>query len=97
MTCGACHGWDGEGRYAVNASKLAGLNDWYMVTQLKNFRDGIRGSHAEDKYGMQMNMMAAILRSDDRVNDVVAYINTLSGGAAQANAGTEQLNVATRE
>ena len=97
-TCGACHGWDGEGRFAVNASRLAGLDDWYLVTQLKNFREGVRGAHPDDKYGMQMSMMAAILRTEERINDVVAYINTLSGGREeQANAGSEQLNVASRE
>lgn len=79
VTCGACHGDDGEGRKALNAPRQAGMSDWYLVTQLKNFRSGIRGAHKDDKYGMQMSMMAAILQSDERVNDVVAYINTLSG------------------
>jgi cytochrome c oxidase subunit 2 len=88
VTCGACHGWDGEGRYAVNASRLAGMSDWYLVTQLKNFRKGARGVHDNDKYGVQMAMMAAILRSDARIDDVVAYINTLSGGQAQANSNS---------
>jgi cytochrome c oxidase subunit 2 len=90
VTCGVCHGWEGEGRPAVNAPRQAGMSDWYMVTQLKNFRDGVRGAHSQDKYGMQMAMMASILQSDERVNDVVAYINTLSGPEPE-------LNVATRE
>jgi hypothetical protein len=34
---------------------------------------------------MQMNMMAAILNSDESINDVVAYINTLEGPAEQSN------------
>lgn len=83
VTCGACHGYDGEGIAALNAPRQAGMNDWYLVTQLKNFRAGIRGAHDDDKYGMQMSMMAAILSSDERVNDVVAYINTLSGSEKQ--------------
>jgi cytochrome c oxidase subunit 2 len=89
-TCGNCHGWQGEGRAALNAPRQAGMNDWYMVTQLKNFRSGVRGAHDDDKYGMQMAMMAAILQSDQRINDVVAYVNTLSGTK-------EQLEVAGRE
>lgn len=89
-TCGNCHGWQGEGRAALNAPRQAGMNDWYMVTQLKNFRNGVRGAHDDDKYGMQMAMMAAILQSDQRINDVVAYVNTLSGTK-------EQLEVAGRE
>jgi len=82
VTCGACHGYQGEGKAALNAPRQAGMDDWYLVTQLKNFRAGVRGAHDDDKYGMQMNMMAAILRSDERVNDVVAYINTLAGPAS---------------
>jgi cytochrome c oxidase subunit 2 len=78
-TCGACHGQRGEGIAALNASRLAGMSDWYLVTQLKNFRAGIRGAHDDDKYGMQMSMMAATLQTDERINDVVAYINTLTG------------------
>ena len=47
-----------------------------MVTQLKNFRQGVRGAHAKDMYGQQMVSMAAILNDDKAVDDVVAHINT---------------------
>jgi cytochrome c oxidase subunit 2 len=90
VTCGACHGVNGEGIQALNAPRAAGMDDWYLVTQLKNFRSGVRGAHADDKYGMQMSMMAAILQSDERVNDVVAYMNTLSGPDAQPE-GQQQI------
>ena len=53
------------------------MSDWYMVTQLKNFRKGVRGAHAKDPYGPQMISMAAILTDDKSINDVVGYINTL--------------------
>jgi len=79
-SCAACHGADGEGIWAVNAPALAGQNDWYLASQLRNFRDGIRGAHPGDLYGDQMMLMADILPSDDDVDDVVAYLNTLSGG-----------------
>ncbi|MGI9324872.1 MAG: c-type cytochrome [Pseudomonadales bacterium] len=90
VTCGACHGWDGEGIKALNAPRQAGMSDWYLAAQLKKFRDGQRGAHPKDKYGKQMSMMAAILQSEDRVNDVVAYINTLPEPETQ-------LTVAVRE
>ena len=61
----------------MNAPRLKGMNDWYLVTQLKNFRDGIRGMHPQDLYGLQMGLMAAMLTNDQAINDVVAYINTL--------------------
>ena len=75
-TCGTCHGADGRGRQATNAPRLAGMSDWYMVTQLKNFKQGIRGAHPKDMYGPQMASMAAFLGDDQAANDLVAYINT---------------------
>jgi cytochrome c oxidase subunit II len=76
-TCGACHGSDGRGVQAMNAPRLSGMSDWYMVTQLKNFKQGIRGAHPNDKYGPQMASMAAILADDPATNGIVAYINTI--------------------
>ena len=76
VTCGACHGADGRGIQATNAPRLKGMSDWYMVTQLKNFKQGARGTHPKDLYGPQMNFMAAILTSDRETDDLVSYIDT---------------------
>jgi len=89
-TCGACHGVNGEGIAATNAPRQAGMSDWYLVTQLKNFRAGVRGAHSGDEYGMQMMMMAAILQDDDRIDNVVAYMNTLSGHKPQQKVATRE-------
>jgi cytochrome c oxidase subunit 2 len=75
--CGSCHGWDGQGIQAVKAPRQAGLQDWYLVRQLHNFKQGIRGAHPDDMYGHQMMQMASTLLDDKAVNDVVAYIHTL--------------------
>lgn len=75
-TCSACHGADGRGIAATNAPRLKGMSDWYMVTQLKHFRDRIRGAHPQDLYGAQMALMAAMLTDDQAISDLVAYINT---------------------
>ncbi len=76
-TCAACHGVRGEGNIALSSPALTGLNDWYLVTQIRNFRDGIRGSHAGDTYGMQMRASARLLSDDEAIRDVVSYISTL--------------------
>ncbi len=76
-TCRACHGVAGQGIQALNAPRQAGMSDWYLATQLNNFREGVRGRHRHDQYGLQMAMMAQLLRDDAAVNDVVAYVNTL--------------------
>jgi cytochrome c oxidase subunit 2 len=77
VTCGACHGSDGRGVQAMNAPGLKGMSDWYLVTQLKNFKQGIRGAHPQDLYGRQMALMSEILHDDQAINDLVTYINNL--------------------
>ena len=76
-TCGACHGQQAEGQQALNAPALNGLEPWYIVRQLKNFKAGIRGSNPKDIYGMQMAPMAQILPDEAAMEDVAAYIQTL--------------------
>lgn len=76
-SCKACHGKNGQGIQAMNAPRLAGADDWYLITQLKNFRQGIRGSHPDDNYGPQMRSMAAVVTDDRSLNDLAFYINTL--------------------
>ena len=77
MSCAVCHGDNGEGRWNTNAPRLAGMSDWYLANQLANFKQRIRGGHADDVYGDQMYMLASSLRDDQAINDVIAYINTL--------------------
>ena len=77
VTCAACHGPSGRGAQSMNAPVLKGMSDWYLVTQLNNFKQGIRGAHPKDMYGPQMASIAAMLTNDQATNDLVAYINTL--------------------
>jgi len=75
--CGACHGSSGQGNDALNAPRLVGLGDTYLIRQFQNFKQGIRGSHPDDKYGRQMKMMAATL-NDQQLVDVAAFLNSKS-------------------
>jgi cytochrome c oxidase subunit 2 len=76
-TCASCHGSQAQGIWSIKAPRAAGMSDWYLVAQLQNFRDGLRGAHRDDRYGAQMSFAARALITDDAINDVVAYINTL--------------------
>lgn len=76
-TCAYCHGRDAQGIRAINAPRMAGMTDWYLASQLKNFRAGVRGEHPQDFYGKQMGFMGRSIQNDKLVNDLVAYINTL--------------------
>jgi cytochrome c oxidase subunit II len=76
-TCAVCHGHDGEGIFAMNAPRQAGMHDWYLARQLENYRNGVRGRHPGDLYGWQMAEFARILADPRAISDVVAYVNTL--------------------
>ncbi len=76
--CVLCHGQNAEGKAALNGPRLTGQEDWYLVRQLQNYQKGLRGTHPQDTYGMQMRPMAGTLADDKAINDVVAYIESLS-------------------
>ena len=77
MICSTCHGPEGKGNQALNAPRLNLQQDWYMKTQLLNFKNGVRGTHANDIFGMQMAPMAQTLADEQAIKDVIAYILTL--------------------
>ena len=79
--CGACHGAQAQGNAALHSPRLAGLDSQYLARQLQNYATGIRGTHADDRYGRQMKMMSTVLPDEKALADVLAFI--VSQGAAQ--------------
>ena len=77
-TCSSCHGVNGEGNRDMGSPPLVGLNDWYLLEQLRKFRGGLRGTHPDDTFGLQMKAATDILPDDRAIADVVAYIMTLN-------------------
>src|SRR5690606_41609415 len=77
QNCAVCNGDQGQGIWNMGAPRLAGMDPGYMATQLKHFREGIRGAHRDDQHGQQMVAMASILGVDQAIDDVIAYIATL--------------------
>jgi len=75
--CAYCHGREGQGLQAMNAPRMAGMTDWYLKRELVKFREGVRGQHPQDYYGKQMSFMGRTLTSDQMIDNVIAYINTL--------------------
>lgn len=76
--CLACHGPDGKGNEALKAPPIAGQHDWYLVSQLKKFKAGVRGTNPKDITGGQMRPMSLTLADDQAMKNVVAYISTLA-------------------
>jgi cytochrome c553 len=77
LVCMACHGLDGKGNQPLMAPPLTVANDWYLLKQLQNFQNGVRG--ADPRRDATGSMMLAIARMLDEqaMKDVIAYIQTL--------------------
>ena len=78
QSCIACHGAQAEGNESLGGPALTTQNDWYLATQLHNYKSGIRGSSPQDLFGKQMRAAAQLLPDDDAIRDVVSYISSLN-------------------
>ena len=76
--CLACHGPDAQGVEALKTPSLKYQSDWYMLTSLKKFKEGIRGTNPKDIGGMQMRPMTLTLADEQAMKDVIAYIRSIS-------------------
>ena len=77
-TCVRCHGVRAQGNIDEFGPPLAGASDWYLLTQLENFKSGVRGTHADDVTGAKMRPFSMTLPTEQAMKDVIAYIGTLS-------------------
>ena len=77
-TCAACHQANGMGNEALNAPPIAYADDWYMLTQLKHFKGGVRGADPRDIEGAQMAPMSRTLADEQAMKDVIAYVRSLN-------------------
>ena len=77
MPCAMCHGIEAEGKRVFNAPRLAGQEPWYVRSQLLKFKEGMRGKHPHDIYGMQMAMATSLIYNEEVLENVVAYIATV--------------------
>jgi cytochrome c553 len=75
--CAACHGPDAKGNQQLSAPMLAGQDDWYLVTQIKNFKADIRGYDPRDVQAALMKPMVASL-DEVAMKDLAAYLQSLS-------------------
>ena len=68
------HGAAGGGNPILKAPSLAGKESWYLLTQLKKFKAGMRGGPA-DANGMLMQAQVATLPDEQAMN--VRYLKAL--------------------
>ncbi len=78
--CSNCHGVDGRGIDSpvpeLRAPSVLHLNDWYIASSLRKYRDGVRGAVPGDGAGAVMRGPMAGM-SDERIDNVTAYIMTM--------------------
>jgi len=53
------------------------MKAWYVEAQLQKFRAGARGAHFNDQEGMRMRPMALSLSTDENVQAVAKYVESL--------------------
>lgn len=75
--CAQCHGSEGEGNPLALAPAIAGLEEWYVATQLHNFRSGLRGLNPEDRPGLRMYPMSQSIYDDADVALLASYVASL--------------------
>jgi cytochrome c oxidase subunit 2 len=97
--CTQCHGAQGQGDHLALAPAIAGLDSWYVESQLNLFRTGARGDNPQDIPGLRMRPMSRSLHSEEDVKLVAAYVASLppakaatvvEGGDAQRGSSTYQ-------
>jgi len=74
--CIACHGFAGDGNRVIDAPAINHASDWYLLQQLHNYKEGLRGSTPDDRNGPLMRAMARTLPDEQAMKDVIAYIST---------------------
>lgn len=72
--CGACHGGMGWGIEELHTPRLNSIGDSYLMRQVQNFQDGLRGAHKEGHQGKQMAMMAKSVTKEELI-DIAAFLN----------------------
>lgn len=77
--CTACHGPAGAGNPQLNAPPIAGQADWYLLTQLTNFKRGVRGANPKDTTGSTMKAVTAGL-DDQQLKDLAAFVASMPRG-----------------
>jgi cytochrome c553 len=90
-TCQPCHGAEAAGDPDIQAPAIAGLPQWYIETQLRNFQSGWRGKHHSDLAGLRMRPMAVSLSREGDIESVAQYVSALEPhypeSTLQGNAG----------
>ncbi len=89
--CMECHRYNASGEMAFGSPPLVGRQGWYLLDQLKKFKNLHRGAAKGDEKGAKMVQMATLFIEDEQMmKNVVGYILTLNPAPLE-EAGDEDL------
>ena len=74
--CQSCHGKDLSGNEVLGSPSIAGMEEWYLLRQISNFKDGIRGTHDKDLMGLTMRLSVMNL-SDEQKRSLSSKISLM--------------------
>lgn len=74
QACAACHGGNGEGNPLLLSPRIGGLDARYLATQLRHFRDGIRGTSQADSAGQTMRAALPASLDDTSIEELARHI-----------------------
>jgi cytochrome c553 len=89
VSCGACHGADGNSAIAMNP-KLAGQHANYLVKQLTEFKLASQTGGKEGRNNAVMNGMAAALSEQD-ILDLAAFFSSQEATSSEASEDAVEL------
>jgi cytochrome c553 len=72
--CAECHGEKAEGRAERGAPPLTGFQGWYVVDQIRRFRDFARTGDADSLDSSRMHAIAYKVIGVEDAEDVAAYL-----------------------
>ena len=79
--CMDCHRYNASGEVVFGSPPLVGRQGWYLVAQLKKFKQLHRGAAKGDVNGAKMTQMASYIEDEQAMKDVVSFILTLNPAA----------------
>jgi cytochrome c553 len=75
--CMECHRYNGEGDMAYPSPPVMGLQDWYLVSRMKKYQNGIQGAEKDDKNGQKMVFSSTFIEDEATLQSLVAYLMQL--------------------
>ena len=81
--CMECHRFNAEGDLYFHSPPLVGQPEWYLRSQLKKFRTGMRGAAKDDASGQKMIFNSSFIESDEAMDSLMAYLMSLQQEKAE--------------